>query len=274
MSNETIIEKYFRDNRGRIPRRLVAWGYTCCRNMKVIRILHTTYGVVVFTVLFIILLPFFCIPICFPSQHHLIGILNRWWARLMFLLIFIPVKVTYRGKLDRRKQYIFCANHFSYLDIPTIGLNRHNAIFVGKSDIGWIPLFGYMYRKLHITVDRSSLKSRFNTVKRSLAAIDEGKSLIIFPEGGIITERDPVMGRFKDGAFRVGIEKQIDVVPVTILYNWIILPADEFLLRWHPLEVIFHEPVPTAGLTLDDLESLKRRVFDTIEQELNKHLKK
>jgi 1-acyl-sn-glycerol-3-phosphate acyltransferase len=242
--------------------------------MRIVRILHTGFGVIIFTILFFILLPLLLIPIAFPSQHDLIGILNRWWARLLFLLIFIPIRTTYKAKFDRRKQYVFCPNHFSYLDIPTVALNRHNTIFVGKSDIGWIPLFGFMYRKLHITVDRSSLKSRFNTLKQSLQAVDEGKSLVIFPEGGIITEKEPVMGRFKDGAFRVAIEKQIPVVPVTIPYNWIILPPNEFLLRWHPLEIIFHEPVPTTGLTLNDVDALKRQVFDTIEQELNKHLKK
>ncbi len=241
--------------------------------MKLFRFLHTAYGVIVFTGLFLILLPLLFIPIILPSQHRLIGSINRWWARLMFFFIFIPVRVTNRAKLDRNKQYVFCPNHFSYLDIPTIGLNRQNTIFVGKSDIGWIPLFGFMYRKLHITVDRSSLRSRVNTIKRSLQAIEEGKSLVIFPEGGIMTDNEPVMGRFKDGAFRVAIEKQIPLVPVTIPYNWIILPPNEFLLRWHRLEIIFHEPVSTSGLTLKDLDTLKQQVFGTIEKELNKHLK-
>ena len=245
-----------------------------CHGMKIVRILHTSFGVVVFVLLFLAFLPLLLVPIFFPSYHHLIGIANRWWARLLFLFIFLPVRVTYKGKLDRHSRYVFCPNHFSYLDIPTVGLNRQNTIFVGKSDISWIPLFGFMYRKLHITVDRSSLKSRFNTLKRSLEAIDEGKSLVIFPEGGIVAEKEPVMGRFKDGAFRVAIEKQIPVVPVTIPYNWIILPPNEFLLRWHPLEIIFHEPVSTVGLTLDDLDVLKQKVFHTIEQELGLHSKK
>lgn len=241
--------------------------------MKLIRILHTTYGVIVFTLLFLVFLPLLFIPIVFPSQHQLVGSVNRWWARLMFWLIFIPVRITYKAKLNSNQRYVFCANHFSYLDIPTVGLNRHNTIFVGKSDIGWIPLFGFMYRKLHITVDRSSLKSRVNTIKRSLEAIDDGKSLVIFPEGGIMTDNEPVMGRFKDGAFRVAIEKQIPLVPVTIPYNWIILPPNEFLLRWHRLQIVFHEPVPTTGLTLSDLDRLKHQVFGIIEKELNKHLK-
>lgn len=240
--------------------------------MKIFRAIHTGYGLIIFSILFFLLLPFLIVPILFPSQFKLIGWINRWWARLLFFFVFLPFQIEYRSRLDRKAQYIFCPNHFSYLDIPTLGLNDLNTIFVGKSEMGKIPVFGYMYRKLHITVNRASLKSRFNSLKLSLEAIDEGKSLVIFPEGGIVTEKDPVMGRFKDGAFRVAIEKQIPIVPVTIPYNWIILPPDEFLLRWHRIKVIFHEPVATTGLTLDDLDQLKKSVFQIIDEELRKHL--
>jgi 1-acyl-sn-glycerol-3-phosphate acyltransferase len=240
--------------------------------MKILRAIHTGYGLVIFTLLFIALFPFLVIPIIFPSAHKVTGMINRWWARLLFALVFLPFRVEYQRRLDRSKQYIFCPNHFSYLDIPTLGLNHHNTIFVGKSEMENIPLFGFMYRNLHITVDRASLRSKVHTIKRSLDAIDEGKSLVIFPEGGIVTEKDPVMSRFKDGAFRVAIEKQIPIVPVTIPFNWIILPPDEFLLKWHPIRVIFHEPVDTKGLTLDDIGGLKKRVFQTIDNELRKYL--
>ena len=240
--------------------------------MKIFRAIHTGYGLIIFSILFFLLLPILIVPIIFPSQFKLIGWINRWWARLLFFFVFLPFHAEHRSKLDRKKQYIFCPNHFSYLDIPTLGLNHHNTIFVGKSEMGDIPVFGYMYRKLHITVNRASLKSRLNSLKLSLEAIDEGKSLVIFPEGGIVTEKDPVMGRFKDGAFRVAIQKQIPIVPVTIPYNWIILPPDQFLLKWHRIKVIFHEPVTTTGLTLDDLDQLKKTVFQIIDQELRKHL--
>ena len=240
--------------------------------MKILRAIHTGYGVIVFATLFFVLLPFLCIPILFPKQFNLIGIINRWWARLMYAFIFIPFHVENRSKLDPKKQYIFCPNHFSYLDIPTLGLSSHNAIFVGKEEMAKVPLFGFMFRKLHITVDRKKLKSRYASLEKSLHAIDEGKSLVIFPEGGIMTEKEPVISKFKDGPFRVAIEKQIPIVPVTIPFNWIILPPDEFLLRWHPLKVIFHEPIETSRLTLKDLDALKGKVHHIIDSELKKNL--
>jgi 1-acyl-sn-glycerol-3-phosphate acyltransferase len=143
-------------------------------------------------------------------------------------------------------------------------------VFVGKNDMENIPFFGFMYSKLHITVDRAKLKSRYITLVKSLKALDQGKSLVIFPEGGIVSKHPPVMGEFKDGAFRAAIEKQIPVVPVTIPFNWIILPSDQFLLHWKPMKVIFHEPIDPSIYTLKDLDRFKERVRNVIDNELQK----
>ncbi|MEJ0056427.1 MAG: lysophospholipid acyltransferase family protein [Bacteroidota bacterium] len=123
--------------------------------------------------------------------------------------------------------------------------------------------------RLHITVDRNRLKGRYDSFVNSRQAIEDGKSLVFYPEGGIYTKNAPEMVPFKDGAFRLAIEKQIPLVP----YNWIILPPDEFLLRQGNVRVIFHEPIETTGMTLTDVDQLKQRVFNTIEKELSKHKK-
>ena len=134
-----------------------------------------------------------------------------------------------------------------------------------------IPLFGYMYRKLHITVDRGSLKSRYTTLLRSAEAIDHGKSLVIFPEGGIVSQKMPQMAKFKDGAFRIAIDKQIPVIPVTIPHNWIILPDSTILPKWGTTKVIFHEPISTLGMDATEIEALKKKTYDVIDAELKRH---
>lgn len=239
---------------------------------RLIRTIHTGYGLLVFVVLFILLFPLLMIPIVFPSRFRLVGVINRAWARALFILCFLPFRVEVRQRLDPSRNYIFCPNHFSYLDIPTMGLNPHNTIFVGKNEMERIPLFGFMYRKLHITVDRSKLKSRFNTMLRSLEALDHGKSLVIYPEGGIITQHPPEMARFKDGAFRAAIEKQVPLVPVTIPNNWLLLPDNQFLLTWGLIHVVFHEPIETTGYTLEQVDILKNKVREVIETELARQL--
>ncbi len=240
--------------------------------MKLLRGLHTAYGLIIFCILFLLVFPLLLIPIIFPSRFQLVGVFNRWWARLLLILVGIPYHLEYRQKLNPAQQYIFCPNHFSYMDIATLGLNKHDTVFVGKNDMKRLPLFGFMYSRLHITVDRARLKSRYNTMVRSLQALDQGKSLVIFPEGGIVSEHSPEMGPFKDGAFRAAIEKQIPIVPVTIPFNWIILPADKFLLHWKPMKAVFHEPIDPSDYTMKELHVFKAKVRGVIENELFKQL--
>jgi 1-acyl-sn-glycerol-3-phosphate acyltransferase len=181
------------------------------------------------------------------------------------------VKQVYRTPLDPRARYVFCANHTSFLDIPLIGLSQNLFVFLGKSSLSKVPLFGYVFKKIHITVDRSSLKSKYESLQRASSAIDQGISLAMFPEGGT-EKKPPRLEPFKDGAFRVAIEKQIPIVPVTIPYNWIILPSDHGLMvNRRTSVIIYHKPLPTDGFSLQDLESLKGQVTRIIQSELLNH---
>lgn len=239
--------------------------------MKIFRILYSVYALTIFIIGFVILFPFYLLFIQREKWHKYALFVNRIWAKFFFTFIFLPVKIDFRFKLDKKKNYVFCPNHASYLDIPIVGLKPHKFVFVGKNSMEKIPFFGYMYRKLHITVDRESLRSRWNTLVEAKEALDKGISILIFPEGGIFTTDPPKMTSFKDGPFRLAIEKQIPIVPVTIPYNWIILPEENKLLRWKKAVVIYHEPLSTEGLTLSDVDSLKEKTFNVIHNELNKY---
>lgn len=234
--------------------------------------LYSLWAFFLFISMFAVLFPFFLISIHVPGMYSLGPLLNRIWARIFFFCMGMPVRIEYRGERPARKgQYVFIANHFSFLDIPSMGLLPYNFTFVGKSSLSKVPLFGYMYRNLHITVDRSNFRDRYETVNRSIEALREGKNLAIFPEGGIYTDNPPEMVRFKDGAFRVAIAEQIPLVPVTIPFNWIILPDDGlFLPRWSPQKLVIHEAIPTKGKTADDIPALKEQAFDVIDAELKR----
>lgn len=237
--------------------------------MLVIRKLYSFYALIIFTLIFVILLPAFLILILVNDKHPWLYQLNRLWAKVFFILILMPVKKSFETPIKRHQRYIFCANHFSYLDIPILGFIPVSAVFVGKSSLASIPIFGHMFRKVHVTVDRSKLKSRYQALNKSIDVLKRGLSLIIFPEGGIMTQSPPSMAKFKEGAFRAAIDQQIPIVPVTIPYNWIILPDQQnLLLQWHRAEIIFHAPIETKGLTMNDVDELRKRVFNIIDHTL------
>ena len=239
--------------------------------MKILRLLYSRYCFLQFILLFLLLLPFFLIAVQRKQWHYYAYWLNRIWAKAFYALCFFSIKVEYRAPLDKTRQYVFCPNHTSFLDIPIMGFTPIYFVFVGKSSIAKVPLFGYMYRKLHITVNRKKLRSKYDALERSKQAIDDGKSLVIFPEGGIVTTSPPTMGRFKDGPFRIAIEKQIPIIPVTIPYNWIILPDDgKMLVTRRQSRLIYHEPIETVGMSLEDIDRLKEKVYHIIDKELKK----
>jgi len=234
--------------------------------------LYSTYGFFIFGLLFILLFPFFLVFILLNDKHPFVFTLNRIWAYLFFKLIFIPVEVVYEEKLPKNGQYIFCANHTSYLDIPIIGYLNYKAAFIGKSSLAKVPIFGFMFRRIHITVDRKKLRSRSEAIKRAFDVLGKGVSLIFFPEGGIISKNPPALANFKDGAFRAAIEKQIPVVPVTIPFNWIILPDDnKFLLNWRKAKIVVHKPIVADNADAATVKLVKEKTFEVIYNELSKH---
>jgi 1-acyl-sn-glycerol-3-phosphate acyltransferase len=176
------------------------------------------------------------------------------------------VQVDYRFVPNKKDTYIFVANHFSYLDIA-IGMKvvRNYFCYMGKSSVKKVPLLGYMFRKLHIQVDRSDKSSRMRSYKMSLKALHSGRSLFIMPEGGIISKHIPKMHQpFKDGAFALGIETKTPIVPISFLNLYEIMPADRIFWDWP--RVIIHPPLSVEGKSV---EELKLEVYEIIQAEVD-----
>lgn len=230
--------------------------------------IYSIYAAVIFVVSFLLIFPFILICIWIPGWKKYGRKINRYWARAYFSLIFLSVKLETKGKILPGKPYIFLANHFSYLDVAMMGFIPGDVLFVGKASISKAPLFGYYFKKLHIAVDRDRMKSRAETMRRAGIALDQGSSIILFPEGGIFTLHPPKMVPFKNGAFRLAMEKQIPVIPVTLSYNHLILPEDDqFLLYRRKAKMVFHQALEPRDFDSDT--SLKAACFAIIQQQLD-----
>ena len=231
--------------------------------------IYSTYGLIVFGGVFLVLSPLFFLSTLHKKWHRYGLLLNQFWSRAFLGLMGVPAEVQGLEHLRKHQAYVFAPNHFSLLDIVMMGYLPKPAVFVGKVSLAKIPLFGWMFRVLHIPVDRHSLKSSYEALLLSKQAVDEGKSLIMYPEGGIRTEGPPALAPFKNGPFKVAIEKQIPIVPITIPFNGAILPNDKKLLMRprRPLMIV-HPPIETHGLTEKDVPTLKQQVKTQIEQQL------
>jgi 1-acyl-sn-glycerol-3-phosphate acyltransferase len=223
---------------------------------------------------FAMLIPLPLLLVRCEKYHTFIYRLTKFWVNILFSLNFLSIKVEYRFEPEKGQLYVFAPNHTSYLDIPMMMSKiKTFFIFVGKSSISKAPLLGYVYKKMHITVDRSNARSKYSVLEKSKKAIQNKKSILIFPEGGIVTTNPPQMTPFKEGAFRLAIEEKVPIVPVTIINNWKVMPDERIPKFYHyPIHVIFHNPIETAHLSLDDLPQLRQQVFDTIDAEIKKHI--
>ena len=192
--------------------------------------------------------------------------LVQFWSYIFFPAIFLRIKVRYDFKPEPKKVYVFCANHFSYFDIPIlVYLIKNQFSFLGKNAMARIPLFGYMYKKLHILVDRSDRGSRVASLTKAIRALQAGRSVAIFPEGGITSKEFPYMSHpLKDGALQMAIQQQVPIVPISLMNNYHLL-SETMILRPGVVHVTIHQPIETQGKTLDDLPDLKQQLFDAIQ---------
>jgi 1-acyl-sn-glycerol-3-phosphate acyltransferase len=227
-----------------------------------------------FIALFLVLFPFFWLFLLQKSWHRYAHKLNRIWGKIFFPICGIRFSFDYRFKPEKHQTYVFVSNHTSYVDIAIMGVLINNFyVFIGKKSITKVPLFGYMFKKLHLPVDRSDAESSYKTYQKSLQFLEEGRSMMVFIEGGIKTKNPPFLHLpLKDGAFRMAVEKQIPIVPITFPYNWVILPDKKKLLfQRHVLQATVHEPIETKGLTSADIEMLMLKTYNLITDELGKY---
>ena len=237
--------------------------------MLIIRFTHTIYIISLFIVSFLCLFPIYLVLSLNRNWHHLAYKLDHLWALFYFPASFFKTDIQFEGVKPGNGPVIYCANHFSTIDIPSLALLPKQACYVGKESIRKIPLFGYMFRKIHITVDRSSFKDRGRAYQKFGEAINEGKSLFIYPEGGITSTIIPEQSNYKDGAFRIAIEQSVPIVPITIPNNFNVLPDGEWLIKDNRIKIIVHEPIDTVNLTIDDMPQLKENVRNLIQERIN-----
>ena len=187
---------------------------------------------------------------------------TRLWARYTFVIMFIRVKIKGKEKIDRKRVYVFVANHQSQLDIPAFMLSNRSVFrFLSKAELARIPVFGYILRKLYITVDRADKNDRSKSIQLLRKSLDEGVSVFLCPEGTRNRTKAPLI-EFKDGAFRLAIEAQVPIAVLTVLdskkRN---SPRSQLELIPGTIHGIWNDIIDTKGLTLDDVSLLKNRVY-------------
>ncbi len=185
----------------------------------------------------------------------------RAWARTWFFATGSRLDVRGSVNIDPDRSYVVVANHLSSLDIMTCFLAVPLPIrFLAKKELFKIPLFAQGMRAVGIIeVDRAARSAVHASVNRQAAElIAKKRSLIIYPEG--TRPRDGVMKPFKKGAFKIAIDNQLPVLPLSIHGTYEAWPADQPWIFGGKVVAIVDPPIETTGLTPNDIETLRDKV--------------
>ena len=224
--------------------------------------------VIVFFIVCGIFYPFVHFNLQDKSRHPKAFKVKVRWCKVLSVLFFVRYKIHGKEHLEETYPYIACINHQSYLDIifmyPVL---KGYFKFMGKSELRKWLMVGVFFRKgMDISVNRENAKEARGSLDEAMEALDQGISVAIFPEG-MIPEDSPQLKRFKNGAFKMALTKQVPILPVTFLYNHERMANPyRFLSKASPgvCEVIVHPPIYTTGMDMLDLSPLRNKVYEVI----------
>jgi 1-acyl-sn-glycerol-3-phosphate acyltransferase len=174
--------------------------------------------------------------------------------------VFSGVRRIIKGREHFKKgeNYVVVCNHNSLMDIPlsTPSIPGPNKT-IAKTEMAKIPLFGMIYKRGSILVNRKSEESRRSSFSKMKAVLDLGLHMCIYPEGTRNKTSEPLQ-RFHDGAFRLAVETKKQIIPSVIFYTSRVLPRKPFFFWPHKVEMHF---LPPVAVNQKSPQQLKEEVF-------------
>ena len=229
--------------------------------------LYTVWAVFWFIVPFVLIYPWQRFFSRRPGGGGVVHSLNRFWSAFSITMWGMPVEVVRQSPGPHPRPCVYVANHGSYVDIMMLFKYIPGFLnMMGKDSLARVPVWGPLFGRVYITVDRASAVSRGRAMvaaRRSLAA---GHSIAIFAEGRISPTPGQALLPLLDGAFQLAIAAGVPLVPVGMPLNHMFMPdvAKDLRVRYHRLKIVFHPPIPTTGLTLADVPALSARVAEQL----------
>lgn len=175
---------------------------------------------IVFSLLFVPL----CLSLLAFKNFKIALALQRFWASCIIFLGGLRYTVDWQFTPQPNTAYVICCNHTSYLDIVLpFCFWPQFFLFVGKNEHAEAPFFGLLFKNMHIPLHRQKPVLAKKALDRCVATLKNGTSLLLFPEG-TIAPTAPQMLPFKDGAFKLAADAGVEIIPVTFVNCWRVLP--------------------------------------------------
>jgi len=198
-----------------------------------------------------------------PRRSFMMHRIYRIWIIIFFFLTGLRLRVKGKENFERGKNYVIVFNHNSLLDVPVSvpfmpGANKT----IAKVELSKIPVFGVVYKRGSVLVDRKDDESRKASYLRMKAILEMGLHMCIYPEGTRNKSGRPLQ-RFHDGAFRLSFDSHKPVLPALIFNTEKVLPRRVFFFWPAKIQLHYLEPVSPGNFTSPD--ELKQYVFNVMQ---------
>ena len=239
--------------------------------LKPLQWVYSLYAHLSFVLIMLLIFPFVILASFLGKIKggNLIFRLCMLWADIWFPVIFVWIRRIFEVPHDKTKQYIFVSNHISYLDSAVlVKAFRQPVRPLGKVEMAKVPVFGFIYKKAIVSVDRSSAHNRAKSIRILKSIISKGISVMVFPEGTFNMTNKPLK-EFYDGAFRLAIETQTPIKPVLFIDTYSRMHHKSiFEMTPGKCRIVYLEEIPVADLNIENVQTLKQKVYKIMESKL------
>jgi len=199
-----------------------------------------------------------------PKRSYIMHTIYRNWMSCFFLFTGLRLRVKGNENFSPGQNYIVVYNHNSLIDVPVSvpfmpGANKT----IAKVELARIPVFGLLYKRGSVLVDRKNEESRKMSYIKMKEVLDMGLHMCIYPEG-TRNKTDQPLQRFHDGAFRLSLDSQKPILPAIIFNSKKVLPQKSFFF-W-PAKIQLHYLKPVSQKDFSSAEQLKAAVFNMMKE--------
>lgn len=182
--------------------------------------------------------------------------LSKLLAKMVLWLAGIRVVQEGLEKTNSLRGCVYVLNHRSFADAVVAFFALPGDLrFLAKKELYKIPLVNFALRTMGmIEVDRSNPEAAAQSIDRAVSHLQNGKSVALFPEG--TRNRGEGLLPFKKGAFVLAIKAQVPVIPVVLIGAEKALAPDTIFLYPATIRMIFHDPIATTGMDLEQRNEL------------------
>ena len=208
-----------------------------------------------------------------PKRTYIFRSISKIWMRIFFFMTGCRLIVKGTKNFKKGENYIVICNHNSLMDVPlsTPFIPGGNKT-IAKAEMAKIPLFGLIYKRGSILVDRNDKNSRKNSFKKMKDVLSLGLHMCVYPEGTRNKTEMPLK-EFHDGAFKLAVETGTSIMPALIFNTKKVLPPGKTFYFW-PSKMEFHFLPPVTINKFDDFELRKNELHKVMSDYYTNYLKK